>query len=319
MTAHQRRRGGRRYHVGVGTLLFVALLSACAPAPAGMAVPADRLVPSLPLAPAESLAPSLGRRSVACTLPSTAPVATTLQVAGVERRLIVRDATATPQQPAELVIAFHGRTNSALMARDYFGLDEALPDAIVVYPSALPASANSFAWSDPDDAPAAQRDFALVRAIVDAVGGVRCLDLERVFVVGHSLGAYFANDVACHLSDLVRGVASVAGGIQLGSCSGPVAALIAHHPADALVPISAGVAARDAFLAANGLVTAAPQSEPAPALSALRCSRYGAADTLHPVLWCAHDDAISTSGRYDPHTWPAPTADAIAAFFQQLP
>jgi polyhydroxybutyrate depolymerase len=171
------------------------------------------------------------------------------------------------------VIAFHGRTNDAARARRYFRLDAALPDAVIVYPRALPAGPGTFAWSAPGDPAERLRDFALVDAIIDAFGRAHCIDLERVFVVGHSLGASFANDVACRLGDRIRAVASVAGGIQGGPCADRTAALILHHPDDPLVPLSSGERVRDAFRAANDLATGTrrgPGRAPRPGAPALR-------------------------------------------------
>ena len=257
--------------------------------------------------------------SPACAAPAVHAPPERLWVRGHARLVLSRVPEAPGSEPRDLVIAFHGRTNDAAQARRYFRLDAALPDAVIVYPQALRATPNAFAWGDPGDAADALRDFELVDAIIDAFGRAHCLDLDRVFVVGHSLGAYFANDVACSLGDRVRAVASVAGGLQGGECVGATAALLIHHPDDALVPLSAGERARDAFRAANGAANAPATPAAHPALAALRCVRYGDADAAHPVMWCAHDDATSPGGRFDPHTWPAATPAAIAGFFRGLP
>lgn len=257
--------------------------------------------------------------SPACLATTAQPIPERLVVRGRERIVLSHAPAAPAAEPRDLVIAFHGRTNDAARARRYFRLDGALPDAVIVYPQALPAGPGTFAWGDPGDPSAALRDFELVDAIITAVGEARCIDLGRIFVVGHSLGAYFANDVACALGDRVRAVASVAGGLQGGACSGGTAALLIHHPEDALVPIGAGERARDAFLAANGLGPASATPAADPALTPLGCVRYGRDEAAHPVVWCAHDDATWPGGRYDPHAWPAATPAAIAAFFRSLP
>lgn len=259
------------------------------------------------------------RPSPGCFARDAAPPPERLVVDGRERTLLARVPNGRAAVPRELVVAFHGRTNDAEQARRYFHLDEALPEAVIVYPRALRSRAGSFAWSDPGDAPERLRDFALVHRIVEAFGRDLCLDLDRVFVVGHSLGASFANDVACRLGGRVRAVASVAGALQGGACVGDTAALIVHHPDDRWVPVSAGERARDAFRAAAGLADAPPVAAVEPALAALRCVRYGGDGAEHPVAWCPHDDAVGPGGRYYPHTWPDGAAAAIAAFFAGLP
>jgi len=313
--------------------LCVALLAACAPRPAAgdrdLGGPTPGTTPVGAGAVAVATIAHLGtpvadvgatpRPSPGCSLAVPAPVPERLTVAGIERTFLTRLPDGPSDAPHDLVIAFHGRTNDAARARRYFHLDAALPDAVVVYPRALPAGTGTFAWNDPGDPPAELRDFALVEAIVDAFARGHCLDLDRVFVVGHSLGASFANDVACHLGARIRAVASVAGGIQGGPCVGGTAALLLHHPDDPLVPIATGERVRDAFLAANGLADAPARPADDPHLARLGCLRSGDDDAPHPVVWCPHDDATAPGGRHDPHTWPDGAAAAIASFFADVP
>jgi polyhydroxybutyrate depolymerase len=242
-----------------------------------------------------------------------------LLVGGQARTVLATVPEGASAGPRDLVIAFHGRTNDAARVRRYFHLDEAMPEAVILYPQALPAGVGTFTWSAPSDPAERLRDFALVEALVDTVGRASCIDLERVFVVGHSLGASFANDVACHLGERIRAVASVAGALQGGPCVGRTGALILHHPDDPLVPAAAGERVRDAFREANALTAAPGQPVEHPELARLRCVRYGGDAVEHPVIWCPHDDAIGPGGRYYPHTWPDGAAAAIATFFAGLP
>ncbi len=282
----------------------VLLLVACAP----------RVVAHVDPAVRRDVRPSAACTGVAAPLP-----AGRLIVDGQERSVLARVPPSVPTRPRDLVIVFHGRTNDAAQVRRYVDLDEALPEAVVVYPQALHADATSFAWSDPGDAAGDLRDFALVDAIVEGYGRAHCLDLDRVFVVGHSLGASFANDVACRFGGRIRAVASVAGGLQGGACTGATAALVLHHPDDPLVPFASGERVRDAFRAANGLAAAPALATVDAPLAALHCVRYGGAEVAHPVVWCPHDDATGPGGRTYAHTWPDAAAEAIAAFFTGLP
>lgn len=288
-----------------GALLAVfALAAACAPGAAPVVAGDAREVQ---------------RRSAGCHAASATAALDRIVVAGAERTFLARVPSKPSSMPRDLVLAFHGRTNDAAKVRRYFGLDAALPDAVVVYPRALPLASGAFAWAAPGDPPDRQRDFALVDALITAFGDAHCLDLDRVFVVGHSLGAYFANDVACHLGDRVRAVASVAGGLRRDGCVGGAAALLVHHPDDRLVPLGEGAAARDAFRNANalGAVPAAPVADGP--LARLHCARHGAEGTVNPVVWCARGDDTTPLGGYDPHTWPVGAAAAIGAFFTSLP
>jgi polyhydroxybutyrate depolymerase len=297
--------------------------------PASVSIAADGapVLPSAATAPPaapDGARPAVGdgglapRGSAGCDAATAPSAPERLIVAGAERAFLARVPAGPAEAPRDLVIAFHGRTNDALQVRRYFRLDAALPEAIVVYPRALPAAPGTFAWASPGDATDGLRDFALVEALIDAFAASHCIDLDRIFVVGHSLGAYFANDVACRLGDRLRAVASVAGGLQGGSCTGGVAALLMHHPDDPLVPVGAGEHARDAFRSANGVAAAAPTPAAHPALAALRCVWYGDEDAPDPVAWCAHDDATGPGGRRYAHTWPDAAPAAIAAFFGAL-
>jgi polyhydroxybutyrate depolymerase len=289
--------------VAVPVALIAALLSACAPRATASAAAAGDTSPR----------PSLG-----CTADAAPAPLAPLVVAGVRRDVVARVPLGAATAPRDVVIAFHGRTNDADQVQRYFGLDEALPEAIIVYPRALRSGPRTFAWSDPGDPPERLRDFALVESIVEAYGRAYCIDLDRVFVVGHSLGASFANDVACRLGDTIRAVASVAGGVHGGPCAPGTAALVVHHPDDRLVPLAEGVRTRDAFRSSNGLGTAAPVPAAERALARLRCVRYGEPNGPSPVFWCPHDDATGPGGRYYPHTWPEGAAAAIAEFFAGL-
>lgn len=240
-----------------------------------------------------------------------------LEVGGRTRGLIARVPEGyDPARPAPLIVAFHGRTNPNHRVRRYYGLEAAFPDAIVLYPAGLP-DGDAYSWWDPGDPLGELRDYALFDALLERYAADYCLDLDRVYVVGHSLGASFAFSVACARGDRVRAVAGLGGGVQGASCPVPVPALVLHNPDDRLVPVRYGERTRDLFLAEAEL-SGPPEPARRPVLAAFACRVYGP-DTLHPVAWCPHDFDETASGRYYPHNWPARTAEAIRAFFAGLP
>ena len=181
---------------------------------------------------------------------AAAPPPTHYVVAGTQREAIV--VLPSPYQrdrPYPLIVAFHGRTNTNAQARDYFGLEAtASPPATFVYPAGLRDASGQFTWSDPGDQPGALRDFALFDTIVSDLAERFCVDLDAVFAVGHSLGASFANSLACARGGQVQAVGSVAGGIDGTARTGRAAALLLHNPADRAVPIGEGLRAHDALL-----------------------------------------------------------------------
>lgn len=247
--------------------------------------------------------------SAGCGLPPGA-IGTTFEHGGRTREMIISLPPGyDPNRPYPLVVAFHGRTNSNTQVQRYFGLESEL-EAVIVYPSGL-RQGGGYSWAGENGA----SDFALFDAIVARIKAHYCIDPARVFVVGHSLGAYFANSLACARGEVIRAVASVAGGISTTRCAGEVAALLLHHPEDALVPIQEGELARDALLRQLGQGAARPVEHPI--LQALNCRNYGSAE--HPVLWCAHGIGTTPTGRRYPHLWPELTAQAIAQFFASLP
>lgn len=269
-------------------------------------------------APVETAAESDGAlRSSGChaSPPTTAP--NSIIVDGVQRELIlvpVRPAGAA--EPYDLVVAFHGRTNSNAEVRDYFDLERHAQRAtLFVYPAGLPAGPGARGWTDAAGT-AEPRDFALFDAIILRLARLYCLDLGRVFAVGHSLGGSFVNALACARGDSLRGIATVAGGGGgTVRCAGPVAALIVHNPRDEVVAIGDAAAVRERLIHTNGLPA---RAVPAP-LSELGCVRYGEPQEANPVVWCQHRQDVTWRGRYYPHQWPRETGALIMSFFATLP
>jgi polyhydroxybutyrate depolymerase len=280
--------------LGLAALLVVAL------------TPAARAVAG----PAVDLAQACGQPA-----PATAPAA--VEVAGQRRGLIVSvPADYRPAEPHALVIGFHGRTSPNATVRRYYDLERhaELP-TIFVYPSGLRADHGGYSWAEPDDLPESLRDYALFDAIVALLARTYCLDPGRIFAVGHSLGASFVNDLGCARGDVLRAIATLAGGFRRADCRGEVAALILHNPNDRLVDFGYGLRTRDAYRAENGIAGEGRQVT----LAGFACQRYGEAGIADPVLWCPHTRDRTRSGRYYPHHWPRETGAAIMAFFQSLP
>jgi polyhydroxybutyrate depolymerase len=236
------------------------------------------------------------------------------EVAGTQRAaIVVLPPGHDHVRPYPLVFGFHGRTNDNARARRYFGLEEAADEpAIFVYPAGLRDESGRFTWADPGDRAGELRDFALFDAILKALASSYCIDLDAVFVVGHSLGASFANSLACARGESIRAVATVAGGIVTSACSGEVAAFLLHNPRDQAVPISEGERARDVLLgdARAGAALASRRIE------GFECTEYRRRD--QPLLWCLHRQDRGVRGRLYPHRWPEGAAEAIMGFFEML-
>ena len=269
-------------------------------------------------------APSAGCRK---TSSATSPLQSGLQsisVAGQQRQFILSlPEPYKAQTPHALVLAFHGRTSPAAEVQGYYNLESqasvTLGPTVFVYPVALTQADGTFGWWNSGDAPDALRDFALFDALVDQLSSNACIDTERIFAVGHSLGASFVNALGCHRAGALRAVSSLGGGPGPGTCEGSVAALVLHNPDDRLVPFELGIGARDQFLTQNDLSGPPVKGEP----QSLNCERYDASksepDVMNPVVWCPHTKDYAYDGRYYPHNWPDETGAAVMRFFAALP
>lgn len=255
---------------------------------------------------AAQLSPGCGRAAAAPP--------TRYEVDGRERHAIVAVPASYDASTAHaLVVAFHGRTSTNAKVQSYFGLEAAgSQPTIYVYPAGLTDKSGVFAWYDRGDSPAKLRDFAFFDAILDRMGETYCLDLDAVFVVGHSLGASFANSLACARADRIRGLASVAGGIYPTRCGSEVAVLLLHNPADKAVPISEGLRAREVLLGDPLELHEMAESR----LGVFDCEEYRAG--ADPLLWCPYYESKTRRGSYYPHLWPSGANQVIMAFFARL-
>lgn len=256
-------------------------------------------------------------RASGCGLEAAAPPPDRVTVAGRARAVITRLPSAyDPQVAHSLIIGIHGRTNSNRDVRGYFDLERhAREPTIFAYPSGRPAAAAGQPWSDPGDRGEALRDFVLIDRLIDLLSARYCLNQERIFAVGHSLGAWFVNSLGCARAAWFRAIASVAGGISPSDCTGPIAALILHNPKDRLVPHREAERARDLLIQANGFRPEGLPTDPA----ARHCIRYGPRAAADPVVWCPHREDVTWRGRFYPHQWPRGTGKQIMEFFAALP
>ena len=260
--------------------------------------------------------PAVAAQSAGCgRSPPQAPIAH-VKVEGQNRQLIsVVPGNYGADEPHRLVIAFHGRTNTNEQVRQYYRLETRDPTGtIFVYPSGIQGPRGRFSWWNQGDKPHELRDYGLFDTLVEAFAENYCLDLDQVFVVGHSLGATFANSLACARGDRIRAAATLGGGIIPSRCRGEVGIMLLHNPKDDLVAISHGLRARDVFLRRYALTGDGQPAEP----RTLNCRRYGAPGQSALVLWCPHEIDHNARGRYYPHTWPAQAGPAVMSYFAEF-
>lgn len=217
--------------------------------------------------------------SAGCGMPATIATGTwveqSLDVDGTARVYFVwLPEGYDPSRAYPIDYQFHGCSDSATRETNNVPVQrESGSDAIHVRGRAL-----GRCW---DTAPAGP-DVAFFDALVPAVEGSFCADPERRFATGYSGGAFMTHRLACIRGELLRGVATIAGGQAGRMCTGRVAALLIHDRGDATVNISASEGARDAYVEANGCDAAAartPTDHPP-------CEAYAGCEAGLPVVWC---------------------------------
>lgn len=213
--------------------------------------------------------------------------------------------------PTKLIIAFHGRTNPNTMVRWYYKVEQASKwNAIIIYPSGLPEEWPTRSWSSPWDPASQLRDFALFDQIVKDFTSRYCINRDQIFVVGHSLWAWFTNSLACARGDVIRAVGSVGGGTTINKCAWPVAAVIMHHPQDSLATFKSGEIARDQLLKQSSCGEPAMPVWPQGGNCVQYTCQKGAS-----VIRCPHSDGIDERGQIYTHTWPDFAGQYIRDFF----
>jgi len=193
--------------------------------------------------------------------------------------------------PYRLIFGFHGAQyddnwvadGGAPLTGPFFGLEsEAKGSAIFVAPQKASGSG----------------DLAFVDAMVTQFKSQLCIDENRVFAAGFSMGAMMTITIGCSRSDTFRAIAPMSGQIQ-GSCgSGShIAYWASHGTNDPTINISNGQAARDEFVKRNhcGTQTSSPDEN--------NCATYQGCDAGYPVVWCTFDGVHEPAPFAGPAIW----------------
>lgn len=139
--------------------------------------------------------------------------------------------TYNPLRPARLIIGYPGTDWLGGRVRDYLDLEGGRADEIFVYPDPL--------WRDFGDwgerggwqlgpngfNATGDEDLQFTAALLDHLQDTYCIDLDRVFVTGHSWGGDMAHVVSCFLGDRVRASAPAAANdpYWFRTANGPIA------------------------------------------------------------------------------------------------
>ena len=199
--------------------------------------------------------------------------------------------------------------------RSYYRFEQAADDgAIIVYPAGV-SNGSSFTWSNSGDSADALRDYEFFDVMYQELTTKYCVDTDKVYAAGHSLGAWFTNSLACARGDVLRGVTTLGGARSTGTCTGPTAVMQWHNPDDNLASFASGEAARDDFVEQNQCSDVSVPVEP----SWGNCVEYQGCLEDAPTVWCPHGvDIDEYSGEYYPHTWPKAVGADMWDFLQGL-
>jgi polyhydroxybutyrate depolymerase len=170
-------------------------------------------------------------------------------------------------------------------------------------------------WDLAPDGP----DARFIADVLDDVEAKVCIDAQRVYVTGHSMGAFLMSVLACSpLASRVAAWAPVAGLRDVPACATtgePV--LVQHGTDDATVPYSGGLSPD-----ASTILGLPADGPPIPDLVAAWAARNGCggqAPVEHvgaSASWLSYGcDVTLRRIEHGPHVWPPGATDAIWRFF----
>jgi poly(3-hydroxybutyrate) depolymerase len=219
-----------------------------------------------------------------------------ITIGGKTRSYILRvPSSYSTTNPAKLIIAIHGRTNSNTMVQNYMGL-ERQSEAIVAYPAWLP-NGSAYSWSS-------EENITFIDTIVRDISESHCIDRGQVHIVAHSLGAWFASRLACTRGDTFRSMAIVWGGGYTSSCNDTPTATLIFQRADDTLSSPATARATETKMK---LINKCSEKTETVTIWGNSCTRSMNCSTGNPVIWCEN---YPTYGN-DPHSWPTGGGSAI--------
>jgi len=150
-----------------------------------------------------------------------------------------------PSGPLPVVVLLHGYSISGTVQDAYFRTTRRARDngfALVLPDGTIDDTGNRFWNALPEwmGRTYALDDVAYILGLVDELAGVIDVDPARIYLVGHSNGAFMAHRIACDAADRITAFVSLAGSGYLdpADCvaSVPVSLLSVHGDADDTIP-----------------------------------------------------------------------------------
>lgn len=179
-----------------------------------------------------------------------------------------------------LLIDLHGLNSNAFFQETTSGWSTYADSAkfIVAYPAG-----NGNTW----DVSQGSQDVTFLRAVVADIEAQYCVDPQRVYTEGGSLGGFMAQRLACDAEDLFASAVSTISGPpnyfgQACNLSRPIALGVINSDSDPLFTPDKSIAARDQWIALNHCSTT---GAPDPNSYGLNGAVYSGCDGGVHVLW----------------------------------
>ena len=220
-------------------------------------------------------------------------------VDGVKREAIVYFPSSPPPGKLPLVLSFHGHGDD-MENFQYVGLQNAWPDAIIVYFQGLPSRDGYRGWQV-EPGGDSDRDLRLVDTAIAALEKKYRVDENRIYATGFSNGAHFTYLLWATRPDVFAAFAPVAGRIRTTAMpKTPRPILVIGGQRDAQVAFADQ---REAM----GIAMHVNHVEGKGKACGDGCTLYGS-DTPTPVMTWIHPGG---------HEYPRPTSGRIAEFFHE--
>lgn len=150
-----------------------------------------------------------------CSLASEEQVQsmTSITVNGVERLFRLTVPATNPGTPLPIVIAFHGGDGAGEDFQQQSEFDQLARQEAFIMAYAIAENdrtAEEGEWFL-NTAATSREDNDFAEAVVDELSLAYCIDEERLYAIGYSLGSMFTYEVACQLNHRFAAVASFAG------------------------------------------------------------------------------------------------------------
>lgn len=214
--------------------------------------------------------------------------------------------------PYKLVIVFHQKdgNDDEMYANKYYHLLPLSNDStIFVAPNGQANGVNCTAKNGCGWPNTSNTDLVLVDAIVSQLEQSFCIDPNRIFVAGWSLGASMAYKVACErplggvANGYVRAAAVYSGAALSGACtpSKPVAYYASHGTKDTVLSYDGGVALAQTFATANGCTWMTPTKVTS---GEHVCTNLAGCMTGYPLEFCSFNgDHTPDPDSGQPNSW----------------